>query len=70
MSPALEFALVGLIVAAAALVMGVKLFRFVRGGKPGCGSGCGSCASNASTARVGSEKPLVQLQAFPVEKRE
>ncbi len=69
MSSTVEYIIVGLIVAAAVLALGIKLVRFVRGAKPGCGSGCGSCSANTSTSRHGTEKPLVQLQSFPVQKR-
>ncbi len=57
-----EYLLVTLIVAAAAFALAVKLVRFARGGKPGCGSGCGDCDTKADAIRQGTLKPLVQLQ--------
>lgn len=42
-SPPWQFAIVMVVVGAAALYLGWRTMRTLKGSKPGCGSGCGTC---------------------------
>ncbi|MGC1275332.1 MAG: FeoB-associated Cys-rich membrane protein, partial [Planctomycetaceae bacterium] len=49
-----------IVVLAAAIVLRRAWRLFHSGGKAGCGSGCGSCPSNAAA-----DKPVVTLELSP-----
>ena len=55
----MELAVTLLIVALAAAIVARSAWRVLRGGKPGCGTGCGSCPS--APAPGTKETPLVSL---------
>ena len=63
----MDLALTLLIVAFAAAIVLRKAWRLVRtSGQSGCGTGCGSCPSNAAR---GPETPLVSIDLSPKRSR-